>query len=148
MILAGDIGGTKTVVALYESTPDGVRQVSDATFPSADGTEIEGIFYLPPGYQEGIRYPTILRIHGGPAAQYKPYFSWYNQFLTRELGVAVLAPNVRGSTGYGKTFVSLDDGYRREDSVKDIGSLLDWVAAQPELDADREPQASAAKKTS
>lgn len=54
-----------------------------------------------------------------------------------ELGVALLFPNVRGSTGYGKTFVKLDNGFKREDSVKDIGALLDWIATQPDLDSDR-----------
>jgi dipeptidyl aminopeptidase/acylaminoacyl peptidase len=52
-----------------------------------------------------------------------------------ELGVAVIAPNVRGSAGYGKTYLTLDDGYLREDSVKDIGALLDWIEKQPELDS-------------
>jgi Dipeptidyl aminopeptidases/acylaminoacyl-peptidases len=51
--------------------------------------------------------------------------------------VALLFPNVRGSSGYGKTFLKLDNGYLREDSVKDIGALLDWIATQPALDADR-----------
>jgi dipeptidyl aminopeptidase/acylaminoacyl peptidase len=58
-------------------------------------------------------------------------------YLINELGVAVIQPNVRGSSGYGKTFLTLDNGYRREDSVKDIGALLDWIATQPDLDARR-----------
>jgi dipeptidyl aminopeptidase/acylaminoacyl peptidase len=53
------------------------------------------------------------------------------------LGVAILYPNVRGSSGYGKTFLQLDNGYLREDSVKDIGALLDWIGTQPDLDSDR-----------
>jgi dipeptidyl aminopeptidase/acylaminoacyl peptidase len=66
-----------------------------------------------------------------------PTFSPTAQFLANELGVAMLVPNVRGSTGYGKTYLSLDNAEKREDSVKDIGALLDWIAQQPELDADR-----------
>ena len=53
------------------------------------------------------------------------------------LGIALIQPNVRGSTGYGKTFTTLDNGMKREDSVKDIGALLDWIRTQPDLDADR-----------
>ncbi|MGO4781628.1 prolyl oligopeptidase family serine peptidase, partial [Lysobacter sp. 2RAB21] len=58
-------------------------------------------------------------------------------FLANELGVAMLVPNVRGSSGYGRTYLSLDNAEKREDSVKDIGALLDWVGQQPELDAKR-----------
>ena len=60
----------------------------------------------------------------------------WNYFID-ELGVAIIEPNVRGSTGYGKTFVALDNGMKREDSVKDIGALFDWIATQPDLDASR-----------
>jgi dipeptidyl aminopeptidase/acylaminoacyl peptidase len=60
----------------------------------------------------------------------------YNYYLS-ELGIAVIQPNVRGSSGYGKTFLALDNGVKREDSVKDIGALLDWIATQPALDASR-----------
>ena len=54
-----------------------------------------------------------------------------NNYLLNELGIAIFYPNVRGSTGYGKTFVKLDNGYQREDSYKDIDTLLDWIKAQP-----------------
>ena len=56
-------------------------------------------------------------------------------YFVNELGIALIQPNVRGSTGYGKTFLALDNGIKREDSVKDIGALLDWIATQPDLDA-------------
>lgn len=79
----------------------------------------------------------MINIHGGPEAQARPVFSPQFQFLARELGVAVLVPNVRGSAGYGKAYLALDDGRRREDAVRDIGALLDWIATRPELDADR-----------
>jgi dipeptidyl aminopeptidase/acylaminoacyl peptidase len=76
-------------------------------------------------------------IHGGPEAQYRPAFSGFDQFLLNELGIAVIHPNVRGSDGYGKTYLTLDNAEKREDSVRDIGSLFDWIKTQPELDSDR-----------
>ena len=82
-------------------------------------------------------YPVMIICHGGPASQYVPGFSPITQFYVNELSIAVIAPNIRGSSGYGKTFMSLDDGYKREDAVRDIGALLDWIAEQPELDASR-----------
>ena len=79
----------------------------------------------------------IVNIHGGPEGQFQPgYLGRYN-YLLNELGMAMIFPNVRGSTGYGKTFLNLDNGRKREDSVKDIGALLDWIAARPDLDARR-----------
>jgi dipeptidyl aminopeptidase/acylaminoacyl peptidase len=80
---------------------------------------------------------VIINIHGGPEAQFRPTFLGRINYYLNELGVAVLFPNVRGSTGYGKTFLQLDNGFQREDSVKDIGALLDWLAQQPTLDKDR-----------
>lgn len=80
---------------------------------------------------------VIISIHGGPEGQSRPGFSSLYQYWVNELGIAVLLPNVRGSTGYGKTYLALDNGYQREESVRDIGALLDWIAQQPELDASR-----------
>jgi dipeptidyl aminopeptidase/acylaminoacyl peptidase len=80
---------------------------------------------------------VVINFHGGPEAQYQPSFSALVQYAANELGIAVLAPNVRGSSGYGKSFLLLDNGFKREDSVKDAGALLDWIAGQPELDASR-----------
>jgi dipeptidyl aminopeptidase/acylaminoacyl peptidase len=79
--------------------------------------------------------PVIIDIHGGPESQSVPTFSPFTQFLVREMGFVVIAPNVRGSSGYGKTYLDLDNGEDREDSVKDIGALLVWVGAQRDLDA-------------
>jgi dipeptidyl aminopeptidase/acylaminoacyl peptidase len=81
--------------------------------------------------------PVYISIHGGPESQYQPFFSPIIQFYLNELGIAVICPNVRGSAGYGKKYLELDNAEKREDSVKDIGSLLDWIAKQPELDASR-----------
>jgi dipeptidyl aminopeptidase/acylaminoacyl peptidase len=82
-------------------------------------------------------HPVLINIHGGPEAQSRPVFSIATQQWVGELGYAVIAPNVRGSTGYGKGYVALDNGMKREDSVRDIGALLDWIATQPDLDASR-----------
>jgi len=93
-------------------------------------------FYYKPKKGTGP-FPVIISIHGGPESQYRPRFSSTFQYWINELGCAVLAPNVRGSSGYGKTYLGLDNGFNRENTVKDIGALLDWIATQPELDADR-----------
>ncbi len=82
-------------------------------------------------------HPVLVSIHGGPEGQSQPTFSTNVQQWAAELGYAVILPNVRGSSGYGKTYVALDNGMKREDSVRDIGALLDWIATQPDLDAKR-----------
>jgi dipeptidyl aminopeptidase/acylaminoacyl peptidase len=103
---------------------------------SFDGREITGFYYRPPARFTGRR-PVIIDIHGGPEGQSQPGFQGRDNYLLAELGVAMIQPNVRGSTGYGKSFTKLDNGTRRLDSVRDIGALLDWIAAQPDLDASR-----------
>ena len=80
-------------------------------------------------------YPVIVSIHGGPEGQSRPVFNSTYQFWAKELGAAVILPNVRGSRGFGKTYLQLDNGLKREDSVKDIGALIDWIGTQPDLDA-------------
>ena len=82
-------------------------------------------------------HPVLIYIHGGPESQYRPYFNPLIHYVLMELGVAVVAPNVRGSDGYGKSYLLLDNGMKRENSVKDIGSLLDWIKTQKDLDASR-----------
>jgi dipeptidyl aminopeptidase/acylaminoacyl peptidase len=103
---------------------------------SFDNTSISGFLYRPPARFTGKR-PVIINIHGGPESQYRPIFLGRNNYYLNDLGVALLFPNVRGSSGYGKTFLKLDNGFLREDSVKDIGALLDWIKTQPDLDSDR-----------
>ncbi|HET9725932.1 MAG TPA: prolyl oligopeptidase family serine peptidase [Gemmatimonadales bacterium] len=103
---------------------------------SFDGREITGFYYRPPARFTGKR-PVIVDIHGGPEGQALPGFRGRQTYFLAELGVALIEPNVRGSTGYGKSFTKLDNGMRRLDSVRDIGALLDWIAGQPDLDADR-----------
>ncbi|MEO8486674.1 MAG: prolyl oligopeptidase family serine peptidase [Betaproteobacteria bacterium] len=103
---------------------------------SFDGREITGFIARPGGSFQGKR-PVMIQIHGGPEGQARPGFIGRWNYYVNELGVAIIEPNVRGSTGYGKTFVALDNGMQREDSVKDIGALLDWIATQPDLDSSR-----------
>ncbi len=103
---------------------------------SFDDKSISGFLYRPPAKFTGKR-PVMIDIHGGPEGQFRPVFLGRANYYLNELGVAMIFPNVRGSTGYGKTFLTLDNGFLREDSVKDIGALLDWIATQPELDQDR-----------
>jgi dipeptidyl aminopeptidase/acylaminoacyl peptidase len=80
---------------------------------------------------------VVIYVHGGPESQYKPVFSSTIQMWVAELDTAVIAPNIRGSSGYDVEYLTLDDGEKREDAVKDIGALLDWIAGQPDLDAGR-----------
>jgi len=82
-------------------------------------------------------HPVLIDIHGGPQSEARPSFDPFVQFLVNELGYAVIAPNVRGSSGYGRTFLGLDDGALREDPLRDIGSLLVWIGLQPTLDRER-----------
>ena len=103
---------------------------------SFDGREISGFLYLPPAKFTGPR-PLVINIHGGPEGQARPGFIGRNNYFLNELGVAIIFPNIRGSSGYGKTFLALDNGFKREDSYKDIGALLDWVGAQSRLDKNR-----------
>ena len=103
---------------------------------SFDGREITGIAAFPAARFPGKR-PVLIDIHGGPEGDARFGFLGRSNYYLEELGVAVIRPNVRGSEGFGKTFLTLDDGRKREDSVKDIGALLDWIATQPRLDASR-----------
>ena len=103
---------------------------------SFDGKMISGFLYKPPARFSGKR-PVLVIIHGGPEGQSVPTFLGRNLYLLNELGIALVYPNVRGSTGYGKTFSLLDNGMKREDTYKDINALFDWIAAQGELDSDR-----------
>lgn len=106
------------------------------TFDKVDGKErmIPAFIYKPEGKGP---FPVLVNIHGGPEGQFTPSFSSIIQYYVKELGIAVIAPNVRGSTGYGKTYLAADNWYKREESVKDIGTLLDWIETQSDLDAKR-----------
>jgi len=110
------------------------------TFDTYD--EVNGVkrqipaFVYKPQNTDG-ELPVMISIHGGPEGQHIPYFSSFYAFLANEMGIAVIAPNVRGSAGYGKTYLKLDNGFNRENSVKDIGKLIEWIEDQPEFDKER-----------
>jgi dipeptidyl aminopeptidase/acylaminoacyl peptidase len=103
---------------------------------SFDGRSISGFLYRPPARFTGKR-PVVVNIHGGPEGQAQAGFRGRSNYFINELGVAIIYPNVRGSSGFGKTFLTLDNGMKREDSVRDIGALLDWIKTRAELDANR-----------
>jgi dipeptidyl aminopeptidase/acylaminoacyl peptidase len=104
---------------------------------SFDGLGISAFVYRPdPRKFPGPR-PVIISIHGGPESQARPGFQARNNYFLNELGVALIYPNVRGSAGYGKTFLTLDNGFQRENAVKDIGALLEWVRRQSGFDSRR-----------
>ncbi len=113
------------------------RDPSLVTWKSFDGRAISGLLYSPDPTKFPGKRPVIVDIHGGPEGQSRPTFMGRNNYLLNELGVAIVLPNVRGSMGYGKEFTKLDNGMHRDDTYKDIGALLDWIATQPALDAGR-----------
>ncbi len=127
---ASEVGGLDTSRFVM---PDLVHY---RTFDEVDGRprRIPAWVYRPPG--DGP-HPVVVYIHGGPESQSRPRFSSTFQMWLAKLGAAVVIPNVRGSAGYGKSYLALDNGFRREDSVRDIGALLDWIATQDDLDASR-----------
>ncbi len=103
---------------------------------SFDGRTISGVLSLPPARFAGKR-PVLMLMHGGPEAQAKLGWNGRLNHLLLERGVAILEPNVRGSSGYGKTFLDLDNGKLREDSVKDMAAAIDWTATHPRLDGSK-----------
>lgn len=105
---------------------------------SFDGEAVSGFLYRPDPAKFPGKRPLIVNIHGGPEGQSTPGFRGRTNYLLNEQGISVFYPNVRGSTGYGKRFVSLDNGpFLRENSVKDIGAFLDRLQADPAIDAAR-----------
>lgn len=104
---------------------------------SFDGLRISAFVFRPdPTKFPGPR-PVLINIHGGPESQSRPVFQARNNYYLNELGVAVVHPNVRGSAGYGKTFLTLDNGFKREDSVRDIGAIIEWIRQDKRWDGER-----------
>ena len=102
-----------------------------------DGMTLSGFLYSPDPKKFPGKRPVIVNIHGGPEGQFRPGFLGRNNYYINELGIALVFPNVRGSTGYGKTFLKLDNGINRDHTHKDIGALLDWIKQNPNLDGDK-----------
>lgn len=133
--------GTRHIERWTESE-QGEMQPSDMSVPkliewkSFDNMKITGFYYSAASRFTGKR-PVIISIHGGPEGQSMASSLGSNNYFTNEMGVALILPNVRGSSGFGKTFIAADNWDLRMNSVKDIGALLDWIAKQPELDKDR-----------
>jgi dipeptidyl aminopeptidase/acylaminoacyl peptidase len=140
----GDVYSEDVTTGKLERWTNSETAVPTADFPPAelvewktfDGKMIGGFLYRPPAKFTGKR-PVMVVIHGGPEGQSLPTFLGRYNYLLNELGIALVYPNVRGSTGYGKSFTLLDNGFLREDTYKDIDTLFDWIAAQPGLDAAR-----------
>lgn len=106
-------------------------------YSTFDGRQIPAFVYRPAAARFPGRRPVLIQIHGGPESQFCPGFLGRLNYLINELGIVLIMPNVRGSSGYGKTYLKLDNGMLREGAVKDIGALFDWIAQQPDLDKDR-----------
>lgn len=127
---------------LHRATASGTGGLNPATFvipelihyPTFDGREIPAWYFRPPDRTEAG--PVVVVVHGGPESQYRPFFNFLAQYLVHH-GYGVLAPNVRGSTGYGKAYSHLDDVEKRLDSVADLAHAHHWLAAQPEVDPAR-----------
>ena len=102
----------------------------------ADGLEVTGLLYAPPARFTGKR-PVIVDHRAGPGSQWRAGFLGRANYLVSELGIAIVRPNVRGSSGFGKAFLAAGSGARRDDARKDIAALLDWIGKQPGLDEAR-----------
>ena len=136
-----DIGSGEAV--RWTQSENGGLAAADLSEPSLinfktwDGREIPAFVYRPAGIAADAKTPVIMDIHGGPESQTRPIWNYGAQFFANALGATVVLPNVRGSDGYGKAYRDLDNAEKREDSVKDIGALIDWIGTQPGMDADR-----------
>jgi len=109
----------------FDTVEDGVKRT------------IPAFVYRPDPEKHPGPWPVYVDIHGGPEGQSRPSFKGTPSYLVDKLGVVLIYPNVRGSSGYGKSYLKLDNAELREHSVKDIGALLDWIASRPDLDAER-----------
>jgi len=140
----GDVYSLDVASGKVERWTTSETTVKTEAFPQAelvewksfDGKMISGFLYKPPAKFTGKR-PVLVVIHGGPEGQAQPTFLGRNNYFLNELGIALIYPNVRGSTGYGKTFSLMDNGFKREDTYKDINALFDWIVRQPGMDSER-----------
>ncbi|MCJ7630040.1 MAG: S9 family peptidase, partial [Longimicrobiales bacterium] len=131
-------GGLTQLTKVNEEFMKGVRlaEVVNATFPSSDGTEVEGIFYLPPGHEEGLKYPTLLWIHGGPVAQYSLSFEFESQLFAAN-GYVVVTVNPRGSSGYGQDFCRAIFADWGNKDYEDVMAGVDYAIQQGWADPER-----------
>jgi dipeptidyl aminopeptidase/acylaminoacyl peptidase len=125
-----------TLSEMGGANPETLPDAEIVRWKSFDGLEISGVLYRPAPSFTGPR-PVIINVHGGPSARERPRAIGRSNYFRNELGIAVIYPNIRGSSGFGRSFEAADNGLLRENAVKDIGALLDWIARQPELDESR-----------
>jgi dipeptidyl aminopeptidase/acylaminoacyl peptidase len=116
--------------------PDTLPQPEVITWRSFDGRTISGLLYRPSRRFTGPR-PVMINLHGGPGLRARPTFVGRSNYFLNELGVAIIYPNVRGSSGFGDAFLNADDGMKRIGAIRDVGALLDWIAAHPAFDKNR-----------
>lgn len=129
-------GGFSRDQKVVEMTPD---LIFYPTFDKHNGEQrkIPALVYMPPDLKPGQQVPVLISAHGGPASQSRPEFSRTVHYYVTKLGIAVIEPNIRGSIGYGREYEALDDGLLREDSIKDIGALIDWIGGDKRFDTNR-----------
>ncbi len=122
--------------ALGPLGPARARLVHYPTWDRVDGNQrmLSAYIYLPPGSGPA---PVLIVLHAHVAGQFRPRWRPFLQFVANDLGYAVIAPNVRGSSGYGRRFRALADGTHRDDAVRDIGALMVWIGMQPGFDVHR-----------
>lgn len=118
--------------------PNRLVRPESVTLPARDGVELQGLLYLPDqdSRSGGSPPPVVFFVHGGPTGQSRPAFEGVIQYHV-DRGVAVFSPNVRGSTGFGHTYVTLDDREKRLDSVRDLVDMLAFLGRDGRVDADR-----------
>jgi dipeptidyl aminopeptidase/acylaminoacyl peptidase len=121
---AGPVDTTKFVTPRLTQFP---------TFDRVDGRFRQEPVYVYEPAAPGL-HPVLLVLHGGPESQFRPGFDPWLQYVVNELGFAVVAPNLRGSSGYGKAYLALDNGMLRDDVVKDLGAIIVWVSSQSTFD--------------
>lgn len=138
-IFSLDLGSCKesrVTQSLQGVPPDVLVEPELIRFESFDGLSIPAFVYMPNNVAPGKKLPVIIDIHGGPESQYRPILAQRTQYLVYK-GFAVVAPNIRGSDGYGKNYLSLDNIEKRMDAVKDIVALRDYLKTRPEFDVER-----------
>ncbi|MBI2409642.1 S9 family peptidase [Candidatus Kaiserbacteria bacterium] len=113
--------------------PEAMVEPELIRFASFDGLPVPAFVYRPKGIKPGMKVPVVINIHGGPEEQYQPAYHPVMQYLVHS-GYTVIAPNVRGSSGYGKSYMALDDVEKRLDSVKDVIALREYVTGISDMD--------------
>jgi dipeptidyl aminopeptidase/acylaminoacyl peptidase len=116
--------------------PDVLPAPEVIRWKSEDGLGVSGILYRPAKKFTGP-HPVMIALHGGPDARDRIRFQGRSNYFLNELGMAIIYPNLRGSTGFGRKFEEADNGTARAGAIKDVGALLDWIATQPDLDKSR-----------